>query len=138
MRRRITALSCRVLPCVPLLLAAPAANAFLSVGVAGSRCAFPTTQNAIDALIASEGKGDFGDTFIVVAGGPYKEALEINGAQASGFGLVSISASARVRHVSPEPTRSRRIGRGDFVYSPLSPGLLCRESIFPARYLGAP
>jgi hypothetical protein len=67
---------------MPLLLAAPPAFAFLTVGPKSSGCDYQSIQSAITQLLANErkaGSPDFGDPFIAVTGGFYDEALNVDG-----------------------------------------------------------
>ena len=64
---------------LPLLLAAPQASAFLTVGPRANGCAFQTIQAAIDNVLTRERNGDFSTFFIAVTGGFYGEALRVDG-----------------------------------------------------------
>ncbi|QBB71195.1 hypothetical protein ELE36_13000 [Pseudolysobacter antarcticus] len=68
---------------VPLMLVAESAFAWVGVGP-DSSCEVRTIQAAIDRIISRQVHGDFVDPHIVVAGGSFNEALQINAAGISG------------------------------------------------------
>lgn len=103
MLRRVAVVHFRLLLFVlALLLSAEPAFAFVSVGVAGSGCAVSTIQAAIKKIIDAENIGDYADSNIVVAGGTYKEALEINGANTARGAEVHITGGYDFGCTGPE------------------------------------